>query len=524
MAGMPGIIIKVAADTRSAIQGLGKVDKALGKTATATKKFGAGFTAAAAGAGAAGAVFATQLAGQVVDAAGKALGAAVALGEALNKVQVIFGSASRTIVAFSKTTATSMGIAQTQALDAASSFATLGKAAGLEGGKLAGFSMDLVKLASDIGSFHNADVSEVIDAISSGLRGEAEPMRKFGVLLDDATLKVKAFDMGLYNGVGTLSQSAKVLAAYQVILEQTTDAQGDFERTSDSLANQQKVLKATLNDAATTMGGGFLTAAENVATAINGTGGTTDAITGLSKEMAALIATGGQVTGVLAGLAGAEDEASDSGERQIGILQRVVSFGGLAGYAVSRLMENELDAAEAVDINNAALERQEIAALDAAAALHGAADAAAALAGASDVPATVMATWNETYANARGYANALSAQKKFAARYAANLAAGMTSEKAAKWARTHKTPDKWIEAQAAKAAAIAKAKADAARAKAKAKADAKRKADAQEKADELMGPAYEPWSPPRYNRSRAMALRRADGRAAQKDARTGSRP
>jgi len=74
------------------------------------------------------------------------------------------------------------------------------------------------------------------------------------------------------------------------------------------------------------------------------------------------------------------------------------------------------------------------------------------------------------------------------------------------------------------AAAAAKAKADAARKAAAAKAKATRAASAQDAADELMGPAYVPFSPPRWNRNRKIALRRADGRAAQRDARTGSRP
>jgi hypothetical protein len=80
------------------------------------------------------------------------------------------------------------------------------------------------------------------------LRGEAEPIRKFGVLLNDSTLKAKAMEMGLYDGTGALDLQAKSLAAYQVILDQTKDAQGDFARTSDGLAGQQKILTAQLEN------------------------------------------------------------------------------------------------------------------------------------------------------------------------------------------------------------------------------------------------------------------------------------
>jgi hypothetical protein len=80
------------------------------------------------------------------------------------------------------------------------------------------------------------------------LRGEAEPIRKFGVLLNDSTIKAKAMEMGLYDGTGALDLQAKSLAAYEVILDQTKDAQGDFARTSDGLAGQQKILTAQLEN------------------------------------------------------------------------------------------------------------------------------------------------------------------------------------------------------------------------------------------------------------------------------------
>jgi hypothetical protein len=101
------------------------------------------------------------------------------------------------------------------------------------------------------------------------LRGEAEPIRKFGVLLNDSTLKAKAMEMGLYDGTGALDLQAKSLAAYQVILDQTKDAQGDFARTSDGLAGQQKILTAQLENLKTTMGAKLLPVMLNVVTQAN---------------------------------------------------------------------------------------------------------------------------------------------------------------------------------------------------------------------------------------------------------------
>lgn len=184
--------------------------------------------------------------------------AASNLNESVAKTRVIFGEASAEIQAFSKTTARALGISQREALDAASTFATFGKAAGLSGKNLTNFSTDLTKLSSDFASFFNTNPQDAITAIGAALRGESEPIRKYGILLNDATLKAKALEMGLYDGTGALDQQARVLAAYKVILEQSSDAQGDFARTSEGLANQQRILNASWEDAKAGLGEALL--------------------------------------------------------------------------------------------------------------------------------------------------------------------------------------------------------------------------------------------------------------------------
>jgi hypothetical protein len=170
------------------------------------------------------------------------------LTESMSKVEVIFGDVSGEIVQFSKTAAKNLGLSQKAALDAASTFAVFGKGAGLTGKDLTNFSKDLTTLSSDFASFFNTRPEDAITAIGAALRGESEPIRRYGVLLNDATLKAKAMEMGLYDGTGALDLQAKSLAAYEVILDQTTDAQGDFARTSDNLANQQRILTGQIED------------------------------------------------------------------------------------------------------------------------------------------------------------------------------------------------------------------------------------------------------------------------------------
>jgi hypothetical protein len=156
-----------------------------------------------------------------------------------------------------------------------------GKSAGLAGDDLSNFSIEMVKLSGDLASFHNANPADVALALGAALRGEAEPIRKFGVLLNDAAVKAQAMKMGLYDGTGALSAQAKVLATQKLILEQTSDAQGDFARTSEGAANQQRILKAQVDNAKVAIGQAFLPILEaalpvlvNFATAI---GNNTDA-------------------------------------------------------------------------------------------------------------------------------------------------------------------------------------------------------------------------------------------------------
>lgn len=194
----------------------------------------------------------------------KAALAASDLNEEISKSRQIFGGAAREIEAFGETAARSIGQSKQEAVAAASTFGIMGKAAGLTGTDLAQFSTKLVTLSSDLASFNNAKPDEVVQALGAALRGEAEPMRRFGVLLNDAALKAEAMAMGIYKGKGPLDQQAKILAANSLILKQTTDAQGDFIRTSDSAANQQRILNASMKDLTAEIGKAFLPALQNI--------------------------------------------------------------------------------------------------------------------------------------------------------------------------------------------------------------------------------------------------------------------
>ena len=181
--------------------------------------------------------------------------AASDLKETLDKSRIIFGQASTAIENFASNSAKQFGMSRKEAIDAAASFGVFGKSAGKTGQDLASFSTDLVGLSADLASFNNTTPEEAALALGAALRGEAEPIRRFGVLLDDASLKQEALALGLIKTTKeALTPQNKVLAANSAIFKQTTDAQGNFILTSGGVANQQRILEATFKDLQTEIG------------------------------------------------------------------------------------------------------------------------------------------------------------------------------------------------------------------------------------------------------------------------------
>ena len=196
--------------------------------------------------------------GLLIDGIKSSITAASNLQETVSKNRVIFGKSAESVEAFAKTAASTFGQSEQQALDAAGTFAIFGKAAQLGGEELVNFSTDFTVLASDMASFTNTSPEEAITAIGAALRGEAEPIRKYGVLLNDNTLKQRASTLGIYDGTGALTAQQKILATQAEILAQTSDAQGDFERTSGGLANKTRTLNAEYKNLTATIGAQLL--------------------------------------------------------------------------------------------------------------------------------------------------------------------------------------------------------------------------------------------------------------------------
>jgi hypothetical protein len=188
------------------------------------------------------------------------------LQETISKNKVIFGNSATDIETWADSAAKNMGQSKKDAIDAATSFAMFGKIAGMSGTDVVDFSKKFTNLATDMGSFFNTKPEDAVFAIGAAFRGEMEPIRKYNVVIDDAAIKATLLKDNLYDGSGALTAQQKILGVQKLIWEKTNDAQGDYLKTSDGLANQTKTLNAQLEDLSAEMGGKLLPVAEDLAT------------------------------------------------------------------------------------------------------------------------------------------------------------------------------------------------------------------------------------------------------------------
>jgi hypothetical protein len=199
------------------------------------------------------------LAGVAV-AAGLAAGAvgavksAVNLNEQINKTNVVFAGSEKQVLAWSKTLTQSFGLSSRAALESAGTMGNMLVPMGIARSEAAKMSMQMTELAGDMASFNNATPEEALDALRSGLAGETEPLRRLGVDLRVAALEEYRMAEGIKTAVSEMTGAQKATLIYQKIIADTSDQQGDFARTSDSLANQERILKAEFENTAATLG------------------------------------------------------------------------------------------------------------------------------------------------------------------------------------------------------------------------------------------------------------------------------
>ena len=177
----------------------------------------------------------------IAAAFGLAIKSSADLGESINKAQTIFGAGSAQVQQFADTATRSLGLSKQAALDFAGGFGVFTRQFG-DANQSAAASIELAKRAADISSLFNVSQQQAADALKSGLAGQSEPLRQFGVLLDEGKIKAEAYGSGIAKTGADLTSAQKVQATYAIIMRESAVAAGDFAKTQDSIPNQLRVV------------------------------------------------------------------------------------------------------------------------------------------------------------------------------------------------------------------------------------------------------------------------------------------
>ena len=225
---------------------------------SAFKKLGSAAKSVAKGVGLLGAA----VTGAAVVIGKNAVEAASDLGESINAINVTFGEASEGILQLSKDASTAVGLSSTEFNAFAVQFAGFtSQIAGSEGDIVA-VTDELTTRIADFASVMNLDVPDAAAVFQSSLAGQTEPIRAFGIDLSAAAVELYALESGLVSSKDEMTEAIKVQARYELLMESTEKMAGDFANTSDSLANQQRILAAEFDNAQARLGQYLLPAME----------------------------------------------------------------------------------------------------------------------------------------------------------------------------------------------------------------------------------------------------------------------
>lgn len=180
------------------------------------------------------------------------------LGESTNAVGKIFDDQAGKVQEWAEKNANAFGLSKRAFNELATPLGALLKNNGLALDEVADHTIRLTERAADMASVFNTDVSEALQAIQAGLRGESDPLERYGVGLSAAAVEARALADTHKAAASQLTNHELILARLNILYDQTNDSAGDFKDTTNGLANSTRVANAQIEDAKAKIGEGLL--------------------------------------------------------------------------------------------------------------------------------------------------------------------------------------------------------------------------------------------------------------------------
>ena len=176
------------------------------------------------------------------------------LSESQNAIKVTFGDAADAVAKLGEDSATRLGLSTSAFNGIATQFSAFAGTIAGAGGDVSKVVDELSTRGADFASVMNLDVKDALGLFQSGLAGETEPLRRYGIDMSAAAVEAYALSKGIWDGAGTMTEAQKVQARYGSLMEQTSKTQGDFANTADGLANSQRIANAEMENARAKLG------------------------------------------------------------------------------------------------------------------------------------------------------------------------------------------------------------------------------------------------------------------------------
>ena len=205
----------------------------------------------------------------VINFGKEAINLASDLQEVQNVVDTAFGTMADKANTFAKSAVASLGMSELSAKQFSSTYMAMGRGMGISMETAADMAIETTKRVGDVASFYNKSFEEADTMMKSIWTGETESLRRIGVVMTQTNLQAFALSKGIKGNISDLDQATQTQLRYAYVMEQTRLAAGDFARTSNSWANQTRVLSEQWNSFKAVIGTGLIQAFTPVLKVIN---------------------------------------------------------------------------------------------------------------------------------------------------------------------------------------------------------------------------------------------------------------